>query len=110
MTLIAAFRGDHGIAICADAQETCDYGDGVVYKRSVLKIAPYKIGKYQIAVAGSGNGALVEAFVERAKRCIERLEATPCNQSNPASVTSNRAAAGAAAAAGGNARPRKEQS
>jgi hypothetical protein len=86
MTLITAFKADFGFAICADAQESCEYGDGNVLKRSVQKIAPLKIGKYQIAIAGSGNTALIEAFIERARRSIERLEAMSCASDNPASV------------------------
>lgn len=57
MTLIAAFRCQEGAVLCADTQETV--GDVRV---AVNKLKPQDLGEYELAVAGSGNGDLIESF------------------------------------------------
>jgi hypothetical protein len=68
VTLIAAFRTKEGVAICADSQETVTNERGHEYRKTVQKIAPIAVGQYQIAIAGSGDGELIDAFVELAER------------------------------------------
>lgn len=60
MTLIAAFRCKEGVVLCADTQETV--GDVRV---SVNKIKPQDMGAYQLAIAGTGNGDLIDGFAYR---------------------------------------------
>jgi hypothetical protein len=71
MTLIAAWRCQDGIVVHADSQETVPLWTGVdwvEYRKSVQKIAPKKMGAFQVLVAGSGNPGLIESFIV----CIER--------------------------------------
>jgi hypothetical protein len=69
VTLIAAFRcdaaGRPGLVLCADTQETV--GDVRV---AVNKLSPQDWGHYQLAIAGSGNGDLIEAFAYTLGRTI----------------------------------------
>jgi hypothetical protein len=71
VTLIAAFRctsvfdGKPAVVICADSQETVG---GV--KVSVNKILPGQVGEYGVAIAGSGNGDLIDAFSDSLMREI----------------------------------------
>jgi hypothetical protein len=59
VTLIAAFRCDEGVALCADSQETVDDDFWV----KVDKLKPNDAGAYQIAIGGSGNYVeLIEGF------------------------------------------------
>lgn len=71
MTLIAAIRTKEGVAICADSQETSEHEDGSSYRRTVQKIAPITAGNYQIAIAGSGDADLIEAFIVLAERALK---------------------------------------
>ncbi len=75
MTLISAFRGSAGIALCADTQETVTYydedGNPFDLRKAVQKISPLVTGGFQIAIAGSGNPTLIEAFIIRAKRRLQ---------------------------------------
>ena len=72
MTLIAAFRTKEGIAICADSQETVPRADGLGEDRKMVqKISPITTDRYQVAIAGSGDAVLIEAFIILAKRRIE---------------------------------------
>src|SRR5258708_28950416 len=72
VTLIAAFRSRAAIAVCADSQETItcydEHGTSYELRKTVQKISPHVIGKYQIAIAGAGNANLIESFVIRAVR------------------------------------------
>lgn len=63
MTLIAAFRTEDGVAICADSQETV--GD---LRQPVQKIAPLSIAGYQLILAGSGDADPIEGFIVRVHR------------------------------------------
>jgi hypothetical protein len=72
VTLIAAFRTKEGIAICADSQETVTNEQGYGYRKTVQKIAPISAGQYQIAIAGGGDGELIDAFVELVERRLKR--------------------------------------
>jgi 20S proteasome alpha/beta subunit len=66
MTLIAAFRCSEGVVLCADSQETV--GDVRV---AVNKVAPDDAGEYQIAIAGSGNGDLIDGFAYALKLDVQ---------------------------------------
>jgi len=77
MTLIAAFRTKEGVAICADSQETVTNNLGDEYRQTVQKIAPVEAGQYQIAIAGSGDGEFIDAFVELAERRLSEDKSAP---------------------------------
>ncbi|HEV2709818.1 MAG TPA: hypothetical protein VGU67_06390 [Edaphobacter sp.] len=77
MTLIAAIRTKEGVAICADSQETSEHEDGSFYRRTVQKIAPIVAGHYQIAIAGSGDADLIEAFIILADRKLKSDTSEP---------------------------------
>jgi 20S proteasome alpha/beta subunit len=66
VTLIAAFRCDGGAVICADTQETVG---GM--RVSVNKVVPEDAGPYLIAIAGTGNGDLIDGFAYQLKMDIE---------------------------------------
>src|SRR5688572_5459663 len=69
VTLIAAFRCDAGghpaIVLCADTQETV--GDTRV---AVNKLLPQDVGEYILAIAGSGNGDLIDGFADSLLRIV----------------------------------------
>lgn len=67
MTLIAAFRCSDGVVICADQQETV--GDVRV---AVNKLVPQDLGLYEIAIAGSGNGDLLDALAYKLTLDVSR--------------------------------------
>jgi hypothetical protein len=75
MTLISAFRGQTGIALCADSQETITYYDphGIPYdlRQAVQKLTPIVEGGFRLVIAGSGNSTLIEAFIVRARRRLQ---------------------------------------
>lgn len=60
MTLIAAFRCEEGVVICADSQET--QGD---WRLSVDKLIPKDVGWYRLAIGGAGCGDIIDGFTER---------------------------------------------
>lgn len=70
MTLIAAFRSADGVVLCADQQETV--GDVRV---SVNKLQPQECGEYWLALAGSGNGDLIDGFAYKLRLDMERWQA-----------------------------------
>lgn len=66
MTLIAAFRCDRAVVICADSQETV--GD---YRVAVDKIKPRPAGQYEIVIGGAGaSGPLIDRFSLDLERAI----------------------------------------
>jgi 20S proteasome alpha/beta subunit len=69
VTLIAAFRCQEGVVLCADQQETV--GDVRV---AVNKIAPQDCGNYQLAFAGSGNGDLIDGFADSLRLNMEQWQ------------------------------------
>jgi hypothetical protein len=71
MTLISSRRTRLGIVLCADTQETT--GD---YRTAVPKIVPKDAGNFQIVVAGSGHGPLIESFIIKLGRRISDSPAT----------------------------------
>lgn len=72
MTLIAAFRCYDGVVLCADQQETV--GD---IRVSINKIKPELCGNYWLAIAGTGNGDLIDGFAYRLKLEMEDKTAWP---------------------------------
>ncbi len=64
MTLIAGFKCTDGYVMCADSQETVTR-DGFDYRVTRQKLAPVAVGKVPMAIAGSGDGGLIDAFVGR---------------------------------------------
>ncbi len=67
MTLIAAFRCEGGVVLCADQQETVG---GI--RVAVNKIKPQDCGSYQLAFAGSGNGDLIDGFADTLRLDVEQ--------------------------------------
>jgi hypothetical protein len=68
VTLIAAFRTSEGVVICADSQETLGNPtvDGYAnYRCRVNKLEPQLDGEYHWVAGGSGDGDLVDGFIER---------------------------------------------
>src|SRR5208282_2748791 len=73
VTLIAAFRCKHGIVMCADSQETVNDD----YRVEVSKIKPETVGKFQIAIGGSGYIAdLIDGFAARVKDALSKSNDT----------------------------------
>src|SRR5687768_17604375 len=70
VTLIAAFRCDDGLVLCADSLETLD---GVPVP--VRKLEPLDCGAYWLAVGGSGNGDLIDGFNESLQLDVEQWPA-----------------------------------
>ncbi|MGC1223371.1 MAG: hypothetical protein WA872_16465 [Candidatus Sulfotelmatobacter sp.] len=64
MTLITVFPYPDGHIISADSQETVTDEHGDQYKYGVLKLKPEKMGKFQVVIAGGGNGEAIDAFIE----------------------------------------------
>jgi len=63
MTLVAAFRCDEGVVVCADSQETVALDIHSQYRVRVTKIKPQDAGEYEIVIGGEGNsGPLVDRF------------------------------------------------
>src|SRR5690349_9888996 len=69
MTVAAGFRCHDGIVLCADSQESL-----ADYKFHVEKLVTRSSPWTDIAIAGSGNGPLIDAAVER---LVKRLEGGP---------------------------------
>jgi hypothetical protein len=61
MTMIAGWRCRDGIVIHADSQET----DPAGYRVAVQKINPERMGRFDVVIAGSGIGELIDSFVQR---------------------------------------------
>jgi hypothetical protein len=66
VTLIAAIRCPDGVALFADSQETV----GEI-RVGLNKLAPQDAGNYQLAIAGSGNGDLIDGFAYKLKLDME---------------------------------------
>jgi hypothetical protein len=73
MTLIAGFKCTDGYVLCADSQETVTR-NGFDYRVTRQKLAPIAVGKVPMAVAGSGDGYLIDAFVGRFSQKYQHSE------------------------------------
>lgn len=69
MTLIVGFKCADGYVICADSQETVGS-----YRATRQKLVPILVGKVQMAIAGSGDGDLIDAFVGRFSQKYQQSE------------------------------------
>lgn len=65
VTLIAAFKCDQGVVICADSQETVDIPGRGSFRVSVDKIKPQLAGEYEVALGGAGDAHLVDGFTRK---------------------------------------------
>ena len=66
MTLIVALRSPEGAVIAADSQETIETGKRKnIFRYTVQKITPERIGNFTVVIAGAGDGELIDAFQER---------------------------------------------
>lgn len=70
VTLIAAFKCDQGVVICADTQETADIPGRGSFRVRVTKIKPQSAGGYDVVIGGCGDGYLVDGFTRRLVREI----------------------------------------
>ncbi|MGA2877142.1 MAG: hypothetical protein ABSE82_16625 [Nitrososphaerales archaeon] len=68
VTLITVFPYPDGTVIAADSQETVKDMRGNEFKYSVLKLKPEKMGNFQVAITGGGNGEAIDAFIEDCKQ------------------------------------------
>jgi hypothetical protein len=73
MTLIAVFKCADGYVICADSQETVSR-DGYDSRVTRQKLLPVGVGKVPMAIAGSGDGDLIDAFVARFRKNYEHSD------------------------------------
>lgn len=74
MTLILAWRCTSGIVMHADSQETVPVWDGsdwVSYRKTVQKITPQEMGQFNVSIAGSGHGGLIDSFIVVLKRKLD---------------------------------------
>jgi 20S proteasome alpha/beta subunit len=69
MTLIAGFKCADGYVICADSQETVGS-----YRATRQKLVPIAVGKVRMAIAGGGDGDLIDAFVGRFSQKYQQSE------------------------------------
>lgn len=67
VTLIAAFRTSEGVVICAETLGNPTPQGYENYRCSVNKLQPQTDGAYQWVCGGSGDGDLVDDFVDRLK-------------------------------------------
>ncbi len=74
MTLIAAFRCEEGVVLCADSQETIDIPGRGSYRVNVNKLERKDAGQYEVIIGGAGDGALVDGFVDQ---LAERISEWP---------------------------------
>jgi hypothetical protein len=63
MTLISSWPSTHGMVLVADSQETVGGS-----KYAVLKLEPATINGCDFVIAGSGDGDVIDTFIERFKR------------------------------------------
>lgn len=73
MTLIAGFKCAEGYVLCADSQETITR-DGHDFRVTRQKLVPIAVGKVSMAIAGSGDGDLIDAFVGRFSQTYQQSE------------------------------------
>jgi hypothetical protein len=69
VTLIAGFQCTDGAIVVADSQETVGN-----YRVSCQKISPVEAANFEVVIAGSGNGDLVDAFVQRIQDELENAD------------------------------------
>lgn len=65
VTLVAAFRCEGGVVLCADSQETIDIPERGSYRVNVDKLERKDAGQYEVIIGGAGDGALVDGFVDQ---------------------------------------------
>lgn len=65
VTLIAAFKCDQGVVVCADTKETVTLPGRGQYRVRVTKIKPQAAGEYDVVIGGAGDAHLVDGFTRR---------------------------------------------
>src|SRR5580658_2197966 len=75
VTLISSWRCNDASVICADSQEMVGG-----YRATVQKITPKEMGQFQVIVAGSGDGDLIDSFGIRLKRRMDREATTSLDE------------------------------
>jgi hypothetical protein len=65
VTLIAAFKCDTGVVVCADTKETVEIPGRGQYRVKVAKIEPQDAGAYDVVIGGAGDGYLVDGFTRK---------------------------------------------
>jgi hypothetical protein len=71
MTLIAGFKCQDGYVVCADSEVTVTDAAGNTSHVSRQKLLPLALGGVQVAIAGAGDGDLIEAFVARLEKNLK---------------------------------------
>jgi hypothetical protein len=71
MTLIAAFKCSEGYVICADSEIKVTDEAGNKSHVSRQKLLPLTLGGIEVAIAGAGDGDLIEAFVARLEKKLK---------------------------------------
>ncbi len=82
MTLIAGFKSDEGYVLCADSQETVAIGTGkskAEYRVTCQKIVPERFGNFELAIAGSGTGEVIDGFIQRLRDNMQGLQVSSLN-------------------------------
>src|SRR6266568_5123690 len=69
LTLITCIRCPESIVLCADAQETVGN-----HRVAIQKIVPQTMKKFEVVVAGSGSGELVESFITLLDRHVRKRQ------------------------------------
>src|SRR5260370_2878464 len=69
LTLIICIRCPESIVLCADTQETVGN-----HRVAVEKIASQTMKKFEVAVAGSGSGELVQSFITLLDRHVRKRQ------------------------------------
>jgi hypothetical protein len=73
MTLITALKWAAGYIICADSQEIVTR-DGYDQRVTRQKLVPIAVGKVPMAIAGSGDGNLIDALAGRFSQQYQQLD------------------------------------
>jgi hypothetical protein len=79
MTLIAGLKCVDGYVLCADSQETVR-DKGLEYRVMRKKIAPIKHKDFEMAVAASGDGPTINAFIARIKKSNKTISYVDLDQ------------------------------
>ena len=79
MTLIAGFKCKDGYVICADSQETIKE-DGLEFRVMRKKLVPVNFGEFELSMAGSGTGPVIDGFIAKLRKDGKRLASSDLEQ------------------------------
>ncbi len=75
MTLIAAFKCSDGFVLCADSQETAG-----PYRVARQKIDAETWGNFQVSIAGTGHGDVIDACVDKLSVAVRASNASTLSE------------------------------